>query len=111
MDDFYESIADEVISRFSEIDKYNTYVIGEFYSQNVIREFVKDYIDNKRIIFDARDFYVDDIINRLMELGFPCKSENNYLENAWHINKDMLYYNSNKILVKLVVKHHRSLAL
>ena len=82
MSDFYESITDEVIYRFYEIDKYNTYVIEEFYSRNVIREFVKDYIDNRRIIFDAKDFYVDDIISRLMELGFPYKSENNYIDNA-----------------------------
>lgn len=82
MDDFYESIVDGVIYRFSKTDKYNTYVIGEFYSRNVFREFVKDYIDSRRIIFDAKDFYVDDIISRLMELGFPYKSENNYLENA-----------------------------
>ena len=82
MDDFYESIVDEVISRFSEIDKYNTYVICEFYSRNVIYEFVKDYMDSQRIIFYAKDFYVDNIIHRLMELGFPHKSENNYLGNA-----------------------------
>ena len=82
MDDFYKSITDDVISRFSEINKDDTYVICEFYSRNVIYEFVKDYMDSQRIIFDAKDFYVDNIIHRLMELGFPHKSENNYLENA-----------------------------
>lgn len=82
MDDFYKSITDEVISRFSEINKNDTYVICEFYSRNVIYEFVKDYMDSQRIIFDTKDFYVDNIIHRLMELGFPHKSENNYLENA-----------------------------
>ena len=82
MDDFYKYITDEVISRFSEINKDDTYVICEFYSRNVIYEFVKDYMDSQRIIFDAKDFYVDNIIHRLMELGFPHKSENNYLENA-----------------------------
>ena len=82
MDDFYKSITDEVISRFSEINKDDTYVICEFYSRNVIYEFVKDYMDSQRIIFDAKDFYVDNIIHRLMELGLPHKSENNYLKNA-----------------------------
>ena len=82
MDDFYKSITDEVISRFSEINKDDTYVICEFYSRNVIYEFVRDYMDSQRIILDAKDFYVDNIIHRLMELGFPHKSENNYLENA-----------------------------
>lgn len=28
------------------------------------------------------DMYVDDILFRLMELGFPHKSENNYIEKA-----------------------------
>lgn len=82
MGDFYKSITDEVISRFSEMNKDDTYVIGEFYSRNVIHEFVKDYMDSQRIIFDAKDFYVDNIVSKLMELGFPHKSENNYLENA-----------------------------
>lgn len=82
MDDFYKSITDEVVSKFFEINKDDTYVISEFYSRNVINEFVKDYMDSQRIIFDAKDFYVDDILFRLMELGFPHKSENNYIEKA-----------------------------
>lgn len=82
MDNFYKSITDEVVSKFFEINKDDTYVISEFYSRNVINEFVKDYMDSQRIIFDAKDFYVDDILFRLMELGFPHKSENNYIEKA-----------------------------
>ena len=82
MENFYKSITDEVVSKFFEINKDDTYVISEFYSRNVINEFVKDYMDSQRIFFDAKDFYVDDILFRLMELGFPHKSENNYIEKA-----------------------------
>lgn len=84
MESYYKNVINKVYDEFHQQIKDESYIVKEFYTYNMISEFVTEYLNNRRIIsFDVMvDMYVDDILFRLSELGLPHKSENNYLENA-----------------------------
>lgn len=84
IENYYKNVINKVYDEFHQQIKDEGYIVKEFYTYNMISEFVTEYLNNHRIIsFDVMaDMYVDDILFRLSELGLPLRSENNYLENA-----------------------------
>lgn len=84
VESYYKNVINIVYDEFHQQIKDESYIVKEFYTYNMISEFVTEYLDNHRIIsLDVMvEMYVDDILFRLSELGLPHKCENNYLENA-----------------------------